>query len=272
MLAITECGGDPGIFLVDTHAHLDIEDFDGDREDVIRRALGEGVGMIINASFDLASSERSVSLARKHQNIYALVGIHPHDAENIPADYLARLAELAGRPKVVAVGEIGLDYYRDLSPRPVQQRVFREQLALARELDMPVVIHDRDAHGDLLDILKKDGPGKRGGVLHCYSGSWEMAKVCLAMGFFISIAGPVTFPNAAKLKDIAARLPLERLLIETDCPYLAPQSRRGKRNEPAYVRYVAEEIASLRGISIGELARAVTANAGTIFGLSGAQR
>lgn len=263
-------GVDPGACLVDTHAHLDIEEFDGDREDVIKRALGEGVGIIINASFDLASSQRSVALAGRHESIYALVGIHPHDAGDVPGDYLARLGELAGKPGVVAVGEIGLDYYRDLSPRPVQQKIFREQLALARDLDLPVVIHDRDAHGDLLDILKRDGPGKRGGVMHCYSGSWEMAKVCLAMGFFISIAGPVTFPNATKLKDIAARLPLERLLIETDCPYLAPQARRGKRNEPAYVRYVAEEIASLRGVRMEELARAVTANAGVIFGLPGA--
>lgn len=254
--------------LVDTHAHLDIEEFDGDREEVIKRALEEGLQIIINASFDLASSARSARLAEQYPFIYALVGVHPHDAEDVPEDYLVRLDELAHRPGVVAIGEIGLDYYRDLSPRPVQQKIFREQLALCRELDMPVVIHDRDAHGDLLDILKKDGIGGRGGVMHCYSGSWEMAKVCLAMGFYISIAGPVTFPNASKLKDIAARLPLDRLLTETDCPYLAPQARRGKRNEPSYVRYVVEEIAALRNIEPAELAAAANNNARAVFGLS----
>lgn len=269
-MATLKSGGDPVNFLVDTHAHLDIEEFDGDRGDVIRRAQEQGVGIIVNASFDLASSERSVTLAGEYEFIYALVGVHPHDAGDVPEDYLARLEELARGPGVVAVGEIGLDYYRDLSPRSVQQKVFREQLALAKELDLPVVIHDRDAHGDLLDILKKDGLGKRGGVMHCYSGSWEMAKVCLAMGFYISIAGPVTFPNAAKLKEVAFKVPPDRILIETDCPYLAPQAKRGKRNEPSYVRYVAEEIASLRGVSLEQLGRAVTANARTIFGIAGA--
>ncbi|GBF34361.1 deoxyribonuclease YcfH [Desulfocucumis palustris] len=254
-------------FLVDTHAHLDIEEFDGDREEAILRARDAGVRYIINASFDLPSSERSVKLANQHPFIYALVGVHPHEAEDLPENYLARLGGLAAGPGVVAIGEIGLDYYRDLSPRPVQQKVFREQLALCRELDLPVVIHDRDAHGDLMDILKKDGISRRGGVLHCYSGSWEMAGLCMAMGFYISIAGPVTFPNAARLKDIAGKLPLERLLTETDCPYLAPQARRGKRNEPAYVRYVTEEIASLRGMETDVLAAAVLENTRAIFGI-----
>jgi hydrolase, TatD family len=254
--------------LVDTHAHLDIEEFDGDREETILRARDAGLRYIVNASFDLSSSERSVKLAERYPFIYALVGVHPHDAEDVPENYLARLGELAGSPGVVAIGEIGLDYYRDLSPRPVQQKVFREQLALCRDLDLPVVIHDRDAHGDLLDILKKDGIGRRGGVMHCYSGSWEMAKLCMAMGFYISIAGPVTFPNASRLKDIAGKLPLERLLTETDCPYLAPQARRGKRNEPAYVGYVVEEIASLRGMAPDVLSAAVLENTRTVFGIA----
>ncbi len=254
---------------MDTHAHLDIEEYDEDREEVIRRARDAGVRFIINASFDLPSSERSVKLAKQHPFIYALVGVHPHDAEDVPENYLTRLGELAGSPGVVAIGEIGLDYYRDLSPRQVQQKVFREQLALCRHLDFPVVIHDRDAHGDLIDILKKDGIGNRGGVLHCYSGSWEMAKLCIAMGFYISIAGPVTFPNASKLKDIAGKIPLERLLTETDCPYLAPQARRGKRNEPAYVRYVVDEIALLRGMEPDDLAAAVLENAKAVFNVGG---
>jgi len=256
--------------LVDTHAHLDIKQFGGDREEVIARAREEGVQIIVNASFDLPSSARSAQLAEQYPFIYALAGVHPHDAEDVPDDYLTRLGELAGRPGVVAIGEIGLDYYRDLSPRPVQQKIFREQLALCRDLDLPVVIHNRDAQGDLMDILKKDGLGSRGGVIHCYSGSWEMARLCLAMGFYISIAGPVTFPNASKLKDIAAKLPLDRLLTETDCPFLTPQAKRGKRNEPAYVRYVVEEIAALRGMAPAELAASVIKNARAIFGLPNA--
>ena len=254
------------MILVDTHAHLDMSDFDADREEVLARAAEKGVSVIVNASFDLPSSRRSVELAERHRGIYALVGIHPHDADKVPPCYLDDLRELLKKPVVVALGEIGLDYYRDLSPRPAQHKVFREQLALARELDIPVVIHDRDAHGDLLDILRHDGIPKKGGVMHCFSGSWEMAQECIKMGFFISIAGPVTYPNAAKLKDIAARLPLDRIVVETDCPYLAPQLHRGKKNEPSYVRVVAEEIAKLRGMTLEDLARAASANASTIFG------
>ncbi|MFZ5650623.1 MAG: TatD family hydrolase [Bacillota bacterium] len=255
------------LILVDTHAHIDIEEFDGDREDTIQRAAENGVAAIINASFDLESSGRSVALAGRHVGVYAIVGIHPHDAGEAPQGYLDRLAEMARDPKVVALGEMGLDYYRNLSPREIQQRVFREQLALARELEMPVVIHDRDAHGDLMDIIKKDGVPQKGGVMHCYSGSWEMARECMKKGFYISIAGPVTYPNAARLKDIAVRLPLDRILVETDCPYLSPQIFRGQRNEPAYVRHVAGEIARLRGLSGEEFARAASSNAARIFGI-----
>ncbi|MCL5056807.1 MAG: TatD family hydrolase [Actinobacteria bacterium] len=253
--------------LVDTHAHLDIEEFDADREEVFQRAAQNGVSVIINASFDMVSSRRSVSLAESRGGVYALVGVHPHDAGEVPEDYLEELALLAQKPQVVALGEMGLDYYRDLSPRDSQQKVFREQLALARDLDIPVVIHDREAHADVMKIIKGDGISRRGGVMHCYSASWEMAVDFMKMGFYISIAGPVTFPNAARLKDIAAKLPLDRVLVETDCPYLAPQARRGKRNEPAYVRYVAEEIAGLREMHAESFARAASANAAAIFGI-----
>ena len=256
------------MILVDTHAHLDIEEFEKDRDEVIGRAVENGVAAIINASFDMESSYRSAALAERHEMIYALVGVHPHDADEVPENYLEQLESLTKKRKVVAMGEMGLDYYRDLSPRAIQQKVFREQLALARELDIPVVIHDRDAHSDVMGILKGDGIPKRGGVMHCYSGSWEMAREFMKMGFYISIAGPVTFPNAAKLKDIAVRLPVDRILIETDCPYLAPQKWRGKRNEPAYVRYVAGEIAGLRGMPADDFARAASANASAIFGIS----
>jgi len=259
----------PELVLVDTHAHLDSEDFDRDREEALERAAAAGVAVIVNASFDLASSRRSADLAGSRPGgVYALAGIHPHDAEGVPGDYLEELRKMAREPGVVALGEMGLDYYRDLSPRPVQQKIFREQLALARDLDLPVVIHDRDAHGDLMEIIKKDGVPGRGGVMHCYSASWEMALECMKRGFYISIAGPVTYPNSARLKEIAARLPLERILVETDCPYLAPQAFRGRRNEPSYVGYVAEEIARLRGVAPADLARAASANAAALFGIA----
>lgn len=253
------------MILVDTHAHIDTEDFDSDRDQVYARAIESGVAAIINASFDMASSRRSVALAGRYRGVYALVGIHPHDAGGVPEDYLEELSLLARDPSVLALGEMGLDYYRDLSPREVQQRVFREQLALARELALPVVIHDRDAHGDVMEILRKDGVPERGGIMHCYSGSWDMARECMRMGFYISIAGPVTYPNSKRLKDIVARLPLERILTETDCPYLAPQVHRGKRNEPSYVRYVAEEIARIREMDVNLFAAAAAANAAEIF-------
>jgi TatD DNase family protein len=255
------------MLLVDSHAHLDIKDFDDDREEVLTRAAVEGVKIIVNAAFDLASSRRALALAQKHKGIYALAGVHPHDAGKVSDNYLKELAQIAESPLVVALGEIGLDYYRDISPRPVQQRVFREQLSLARELDIPIVIHDREAHGDILSIMKQDGIPKKGGVMHCYSGSWEMAKVCMKMGFYISIAGPVTYNNSSKLKEVAEKIPLDRLLTETDCPYLTPQAHRGTRNEPAYVKYVLEEIAFLRKMEVGALAQAVYANTIEIFSI-----
>lgn len=251
--------------LFDTHTHLYDEQFAGDLEDVFGRMADAGVTRALSIAFDLNSSAESIAMAASRPGIRASVGIHPHDAEEVPADYLARLAEMARRPEVVALGEMGLDYYRDLSPRPVQQNVFREQLALVRELNMPVIIHVRDAFGDLLEILCQDGISPAGGVMHCFSGSWEVALECMKMGFYISLAGPVTFKNAVKLKEIAARVPLDRLLIETDCPYLAPEPRRGRRNEPAYVRYVAEHIAELRGVGLEVIAQNTTANAIKLF-------
>lgn len=253
--------------LIDSHAHLDDAQYDGDRAAMLDRARAAGVVQMVDVGYDLPSSRRAIALAAGYDFIYAVVGVHPHEVADLPVDYLDTVRELSRQAKVVAIGEIGLDYYRDLSPREVQRRVFREQLALAKELNLPVVIHDRDAHGDVLDILRKDGAGPAGGVLHCFAGSLEMAAACLEMGFYISFAGPVTYPNARRPKEVAAAVPLERLLVETDSPYLTPQAHRGKRNEPAYVRYVAEQIAALRGIAPEELARATTANARRIFGL-----
>ncbi len=253
------------MILFDTHAHLEGEEYAADRDGMIARARSAGVVHIVNVGFNLESSRRSVRLAEEYDLIYAAVGIHPHDAAEAGSGYLEELREMAAHPRVVALGEMGLDYYRDLSPRPVQQRVFREQLALARELELPFIIHDRDAHGDLMKILRENRPGPSGGVLHCYSGSWEMARECLALGLYLSFAGPVTYPNANRLKEVASRVPLDRLLIETDAPYLSPAPYRGKRNEPAYVVFTAEEIARLRGLKTEDLAKVCTENGRKLF-------
>ncbi|HIC92753.1 MAG TPA: TatD family deoxyribonuclease, partial [Anaerolineae bacterium] len=209
--------------LTDTHAHLDFPQFDGDREEVIERALAAGVRRIINVGADLASSRRAVALAEAHPPIYAAVGVHPHDAKTLTDEALAELLGLARHPKVVAIGEIGLDFYRDLSPREAQRQAFERQLALARELGLPVIVHDRNAHAEVMDVLRRRGLR---GVLHCFSGDLEMARQAIEMGFYISVAGPATFKNAKRLPEIVRQLPLERLLIETDCPYLAPHPHR----------------------------------------------
>lgn len=253
------------MILFDTHAHLDFEDFDVDRDDMIQRTRLAGVKYIVNAGYDLKSSACSVQLAQKYDLIYAAIGIHPHEAAGAGPDYLNKLEELAAHPKVVAIGEMGLDYYRDRSPRPVQQEVFLEQIALAKRLKKPIIIHDREAHGDMMDILRRERPWSSGGVLHCYSGSWEMARECLALGFYISIAGPVTFPKAPKLKDVAARVPADRLLVETDAPFLAPVPHRGRRNEPAYVVHTAKEIAGIRGMKLEDLSKMCTENGRRLF-------
>ena len=254
--------------LFDSHAHLDDEKFDEDREEVIARSLQNGVTGIINAGSCMASSAQSVALAAQYDNIYAAVGIHPHDAKSAQeADY-AQLAAWAQLEKVVAIGEIGLDYYYDFSPRDLQRTVFIRQIDVARQMDMPFIIHDRDAHGDILDVLKKEAKGLTG-VLHCFSGSLEMAKEVIKLGFYISIAGPVTFKNAAKLPEIIKNVPLERLLVETDCPYLTPHPHRGKRNEPAYVKIVAEQVAQLREMELADLAKYTTENTKKLFKISG---
>jgi len=253
------------MILFDTHAHLDDEVYDQDRDAMIQRARQAGIKHIVNVGFNLETALGSIKLAEKYDLIYAAVGFHPHNAAEAGPGYLADLEKIASHPRVVALGEMGLDYYRDLSPRPVQQRVFREQLSLAKKLGKPVIIHDRDAHGDIMDILRREGLGPAGGVMHCYSGSWEMARDCLEMGFYISIAGPVTFPKAPRLKDVAARVPGDRLLVETDAPYLTPMPHRGKRNEPAYVFFTAEEVARLRGMKTEDLAQMCTENGRRLF-------
>lgn len=260
--------------LIDTHAHLDFGKFDADRHDVIERAEASGVAAIVNVGTDLLSSRRAVALTEQHPSIYAAVGVHPHDAKKLDGATLAELRELAQRPKVVAVGEIGLDFYRDLSPRDIQRRAFQAQLGWAAKMNKPVIIHDRDAHAEVMEILASWASGLADsplagqlGVLHTFSGDLAMAEQAIDLGFYISIAGPVTYKNARRLPDIVKALPLDRLLVETDCPFLAPHPHRGKRNEPAYVRLVADRIASLRGTPTGELAKATTANAQRLFNI-----
>lgn len=259
-----------GTLLIDTHTHLDFPEFDGDREQVIERALAAGVKAMINVGADLDSSRAAVALAETHPQIYAAVGVHPHDAKTLTDEVLEELRQLAQHPKVVAIGEIGLDFYRDLSPRDQQRQAFQQQLGLAREVGKPVIIHDREAHAEVMSILRHWSEGNRcqpAGVLHCFSGNLAMAREAIELGFYVSIAGPVTFENARRLRALVHQMPLEKLLIETDCPFLTPHPHRGKRNEPAYVRLVAEAIARIKEMPVEGVARTTSDNAQTLFAL-----
>lgn len=250
--------------LIDSHAHLDDRRYDDDREEMLVRARERGVTHIVNVGYDLESSRRSVQLAEKHEFVYAAVGIHPNDAYKAPDDVIEILRDMATHPKILAIGEIGLDYYRNFSSKSIQKEMFTKQIELAIELNMPIIVHDREAHGDTMDILRRY-KGKVEGVLHCFSGSWEMAAECIDLGFYISIAGPVTFNNAKKLRDIAEKVPLDRLLVETDSPYLTPEPFRGRRNESGYVYFVAEKIANLREMAVEDLALAAAENTLRLF-------
>ena len=253
--------------LIDTHAHLQWASFDRDREKVIDRARKVDVKHIVNIGFDLDGSRKAIELAKKHRGLYATVGIHPHNASQLNEAVLDRLAKLSENPKVVAIGEIGLDYHRNLSPRDAQKKAFEAQLLLAENLGLPVAIHDREAHADTLKMLSKF-KGKIKGIMHCFSGSKEMAEQCIRLGFHISFAGPVTFPNSHRLQQMAKWIDLDKILLETDSPWLAPQNMRGKRNEPTFLPFIAEKIANLRGISLDALAEATTENAKEIFHFS----
>lgn len=252
--------------LFDSHAHVDDSRFDEDRNEVIKRAAEAGLVGILNAGACMESSARSITLAQEQDMVYAAVGIHPHDAKEAKDHDYEQLAVWSSLAKVVAIGEIGLDYYYDMSPRDVQQQVFVRHIDVARQMGKPIIIHDRDAHGDVMTILKKEAKGLTG-VLHCFSGSLEMAKEVIKMGFYVSFAGPVTYAKDGKLKEVAASVPLERILVETDCPYLTPQPYRGRRNEPAHVKFTAEEVARVRGMDFEALAEAATANTKRLFGI-----
>jgi TatD DNase family protein len=251
--------------LIDSHAHLDDERFDKDRDRLIKSLKESGIDLIINPGSDLGSSIKAVSLSEQYDNIYAAVGVHPHSAKEMDESTIEVLKSFTNRDKVVAIGEIGLDYYYDNSPREIQRQKFVEQLELAKEVNLPVIIHTRDAAQETFDILKEAQDGSLKGVLHCYSGSVEMALEYVKMGFYISLGGPITFKNARVSREVAKAVPIDRLLIETDSPYLTPEPYRGKRNEPLFVRYVAGTIAEIRGITFDELAKETSENAKRLF-------
>lgn len=253
--------------LIDSHAHLEMKEFDSDRDEVIKRAKDKGVDFIVTVGTNLALSRKAVDIARKYENVYATVGVHPHDVEKSDPKTFDALKELVGenRQKVVAYGEIGLDFFRNISPQKKQLDAFARQLELAMELKLPVIIHDREAHEQTLGIVRESGV--RCGVFHCFSGDYEMAKKCLDLGFYISIPGVVTFEKAKAIQDVAARLPVSSLMLETDAPYLTPIPHRGKRNEPSFILHTARKVAEIRKISLEEVSRITSMNTMNLFGI-----
>ncbi len=253
--------------IFDTHAHYDDEAFDQDRHDLLASFPEKGVGLVVNPGITLETSQMAIDMAAKYPHVWAAVGIHPENCHDYDDTFLPRLRELARQPKVVAIGEIGLDYYwAENPPKELQMRVLRDQLALARELDLPVIIHDRDAHGDILAIVK-EFPGVRG-VFHCYAGSAEMAKELLNMGWYLGFNGAITFKNARKAPEVIAMAPLDRLLIETDAPYLTPVPYRGKRNDSSYLPYVVQAIAAIKNIPAEKVVEATWENGKKLFSIA----
>lgn len=255
--------------LIDTHAHLDFDNFQIDFQEVIKRAEDNGVKRVINIASSPKSNKHVISLLKKHNNFYAALGIHPHDSRLASdEDYGYIKTQAKNEKRVVAIGEIGLDFHYNHSAPEIQKSVFRSFIRLAKELKLPVIIHDREAHEESLAILREENAQETGGVFHCFSGDYEFAKKILDFGFYISITGVVTFKKSHTLHEVVRKCPLDRLLVETDCPFLTPEPFRGKRNEPSYVKFVAEKIAELKNISYDETARQTTKNAETLFRLS----
>lgn len=255
------------MMIIETHAHYDDEAFDADREELLKELPEKGIGRVINVGASMRTTRNSIALAEKYPFIYAAVGVHPDDVEELNEENMEELRRYCCLKKTVAVGEIGLDYYWHKEPehQKLQQYWFRRQLSLAREEKLPFIIHSRDAAQDTFEILKQENAGEIGGVVHCYSYSVELAREYVRMGLYIGIGGVVTFKNARKLKEVAADIPLDRILLETDSPYMAPTPYRGKRNCSLYLPYVAEEIARLRGITTEEVIEATEANARRVF-------
>lgn len=252
--------------LIDSHAHLEMEAFDTDRDEVIGRAGQAGVDLIITVGTTVSDCRKALLIAQRHEAVYAAIGIHPHEVKDINETTYDDLKRMAKADKIVAYGEIGLDFFRNLSPKDVQIRRFGEQLELACETGLPVIIHDREAHKETVEMLK--GWKGRGGVIHCFSGDYRMAKKCLDMGFYISIPGAITFGKSEKLRDVVKNIPMSCLLLETDAPYLTPHPNRGKRNEPANVVHTARKVAELKGFSFEHVAGVSSLNAMSLFGIA----
>jgi len=256
--------------IIDTHAHIDGADYDEDREEVIERARESGVQYMVNIGCDVESSYRSMELAEQYDFIYATAGIHPHDVKSITEDTYVHLRQLLLHPKVIALGEIGLDFFKNYSPHDVQRTHFRNQIQLAHDMGKPIIVHSRDANEDIIAILSEFYPKDstaRPGIFHCFSGDQELADKALEMGFYISFSGSVTFKKAEALREVAKTIPADRLLTETDCPYLTPTPHRGKRNEPAYVNFTAEKLAEIRGLKIDDVQRTMALNFFELFGI-----
>lgn len=253
--------------LIDSHAHIQGKEYTGEVDAVIGRAREAGVEQIIvvGGAGDMSSNTAAVALAESWPNLYATVGMHPHDAKDVGEEELQQLKELAAHPKVIAVGETGLDYYYNHSPREVQRRVFAQFIRLASETDLPLVVHERDAAREVAELLRGEGEGKIRGVIHCFTGDYAAACAYLDLGFYLSLTGIITFKNAEPLREVVRKMPLDRIFVETDSPYLTPVPHRGRRNEPAYVRFVAATIASVKGLNIEELARVTTNNVRALF-------
>jgi TatD DNase family protein len=252
--------------LMDSHAHLEMDDFDQDRNEVIRRAGQAGVDVIITVGTTLGDCKKAVSIASQHEPVYAAIGIHPHEVKDIGKTTYDDLKELSRADKIVAYGEIGLDFFRNISPRGIQIMRFGEQLELAGEVGLPIIIHDREAHKETLEMLR-GWKGKQG-VIHCFSGDFRMAQKCVDMGFYISIPGAVTFGKSEKLQEVVKRIHITHLLLETDAPYLTPHPNRGKRNEPAYVVHTAKKVAEIKGLSFEHVASVTSQNTRTLFGIA----
>lgn len=252
--------------IVDTHCHLDFKDFDSDRDGVISRAREKGVVRIINVGSSVEGSRRSVELSRRYDIVYSSVGVHPHEADSVTDDAIAELMALARQNKIVAIGEVGLDYYRNLSSKDSQRSAFRKFIQLSQDLNLPLIIHSREADNEVISILKEYGPRIRG-VIHCFSGGEDLLKSCLDIGFYISFTCNITFKKAQALRDIAKRVPIEKVLLETDAPYLAPEGLRGKRNEPSYLTYLIDQWVRMSGLSKVDIERITTHNANKLFNL-----
>ena len=251
--------------LIDSHAHLEMEQFDNDRQEVIERACLAGVEYIITVGTNPAFGEKAISIAKQYKNIFVSLGIHPHEAATADDKSLAQMADFARQPEVVAYGEIGLDFFRNLSPREKQIEVFSRQLEIARDLSLPVVIHDRDAHEQVLQLVRSSGVQR--GVFHCFSGDYALAQKCLDLGFYLSIPGTVTFDKAVKISDVVKKVPLEFLLLETDCPLLTPVPYRGRRNEPSFIIHTAKKVAQIKSLRWEDVADTTTRNALNLFRL-----